>query len=124
MSLSKLMVATTFVLSAVAAQPTLAQAQVAEQNQNLNLSTSAHVTCTGTYGQNCTVDVNANGSGNQYQRITLTPGQRVVYRLNGTPVAVHYAADAGLDLKTQIALAGILAVGALALTLKIKSRVA
>ena len=97
MSLKKLILATTIASGLlVGAMPTTALADTAEQNQKLQQEIEFECT-TGSYGQNSTCKATASQSGEQRQRIYTV---------------------------TMATVSGILAVGATALVVKIKNRVA
>ncbi len=113
MSLKKLILATTIASGLlVGAMPTTALADTAEQNQKLQQEIEFECT-TGSYGQNSTCKATASQSGEQRQRIYTRDG-----------VKFHKVLDTGLDTVTMATVSGILAVGATALVVKIKNRVA
>jgi hypothetical protein len=124
MNLFKMISATALSAVVMAAVASPVGAQTVNQDQSMDVNSDVHVECTsGSYGQNlnCTVDAEANASGEQSQSVDLN-GRRVVYRADGTPVLVHQVANTALDTNTMIAAFGTIVTGAAGVVAKIKNR--
>ncbi|MEA2056452.1 MAG: hypothetical protein U9O78_01905 [Patescibacteria group bacterium] len=101
----------------VAVSPAFAQNQAAEEEQTYEVECEVYADGYGESSSTCYV------TGEQYQELSQSQEDRVVYIQTADAAEIHVPVDTALDFKSTLAAASTMFSGLVALVIKLKNRV-